>query len=168
MKKTLIVISAFTFLSFHVFSQDLIKGLPISISLVPKSAKQPNLKLKDGSGVLLKYDVNDGIHVIMAKNGKQTDLCDPFANSKMVQVGQVDIENDGKPEIVVASQTSSTTIQVLIYKKADFEVNYQPWSHFSGVAAVEFPGDGTVEIYDETGNFSTYKFSDDGKLTEKN
>src|SRR5262245_6231837 len=110
MKRIILII--FLCISGTVIScaQDIIKGLPISISLVPKSAKEPRLKLKDGSGILLKYNADDGIHVILAKNGKQTDFCEPFSNTMMVQVGEVDIEKDGKPEVVVISRSSPSTI----------------------------------------------------------
>ena len=52
--------------------------------------------------------------MLMSKNGKQYDLCDPVANATMVQVGETDIEKDGKPEIVVASKTSKETIEVKV------------------------------------------------------
>ena len=166
MKKTSVAILLTVFSFSFISAQDLIKGLPITISLVPKSAKQPNLKLKDGSGILLVYKAESGIHVITAKNGKQSDFCDPFENAKLVQVGESDIDRDGKPEVIVASKTSSETIEVKVFKKADFETLYKPWSAFTGVAAVEFPGDGTVKLYDKTGNAGRYKFGEDGKITE--
>ena len=147
-------------------AQDIIKGLPITISLVPKSVKQPNLKLKDGSGIFLVYKADDGIHVILGKNGKQTDFCNPIENTKMVQVGEVDIEKDGKNEVVVANRTSATTIEILIFKKADFETMYKEWSSFTGSTAVEFPGDGTVKLYDQSGKAGVYKFEEDGKIAE--
>jgi len=147
-------------------AQDIIKGLPLSISLVPKSSRQPNLKFKDGSGITLKYNADDGIHVIMIKNGKTYDFCDPFSNTKMVQVGEIDIEKDGRNEIVVASRSSSSTIEVKIFKKPEFEILYTEWSNFTGVTAIEFPGDGTVKLYDQTGNAGVYKFGEDGKLAE--
>src|SRR6266446_6368044 len=61
-----LIVAAITFAS----AQDIIKGLPLTITLVPKSAKTPNLKFKDGSGISLKYDAESGIHVLMNKNGK--------------------------------------------------------------------------------------------------
>src|SRR6185436_9673142 len=166
MKKTfltlILIVAAIAFAS----AQDIIKGLPLTISLVPKSAKQPNLKLKDGSGISLLYKADEGIHVIMGKNGKQYDFCEPFDNTKLVQVGEVDIDKDGRPEVIVASRSSSSTIEIKIFKKPEFEIFYKEWSDFTGVSAVEFPGDGTVKLYDQTGNAGIYTFSDDGKLSE--
>jgi hypothetical protein len=165
--KQAILIAAIFFSSVLISSaQDIIKGLPVTISLVPKSAKQPGLKLKDGAGILLKYNADDGIHVILAKNGKQTDFCEPFSNTIMVQVGEVDIDKDGKPEVVVTSRSSSATIEILIFKKAEFEVNYKEWSSFTGTTAVEFPGNGTVRLYEPSGKYGTYKFTSDGKISE--
>ena len=166
MKQLVVLFLLFLFSISVSSAQDIIKGIPVTISLVPKSAKQPVLKLKDGAGILLKYDAEVGIHVILAKNGKQTDFCEPFGNTKLVQVGEMDIEKDGKPEVVVVSESSSSTIDVLIFKKADFEINYKEWSSFSGTSAVEFPGNGTVRLYDLAGKYGTYKFTDDGKIIE--
>ncbi|MEO5673504.1 MAG: hypothetical protein ABIQ74_02555 [Chitinophagales bacterium] len=166
MKKVLISLLLITITTKVALSQDIIKGLPITISLVPKSAKQPNLKLKDGSGIFLVYKSEEGIHVIMGKNGKQYDFCDPIDNTKFVQVGEKDIENDGKPEVIVASKTSAQTIEVKVFKKADFETLYKEWTDFTGVSAVEFPGNGTVKMYDLEGNAGIYKFGEDGKISE--
>ena len=166
MKKLLsifvIIIAAISITS----AQDIIKGLPYSISLVPKSAKTPNIKFKDGSGITLKYNADDGIEVLLNKNGKQSEFCEAFANTKLVQVGEVDIDKDGRPEIIVASRSSSSTIEIKVFKKAEFEIFYKEWSDFTGVSAVEFPGNNTVKLYDQTGNAGIYTFSDDGKLTE--
>jgi hypothetical protein len=145
-------------------AQEIIKGIPVTISLVPKSAKQPSLRLKDGSGISLKYDATEGIRVILSKNGKQTDFCDPFSNTTFVQVGETDLEKDGKTEVVVASRSSETSIEVLLFKKAEFEVYYKEWSAFTGVSSVEFPGDGTVRMYEPSGKFGTYKIEADGKV----
>jgi hypothetical protein len=147
-------------------AQDIIKGLPYTISLVPKSMKTPNIKFKDGSGIILKYNAESGIQVLMNKNGKQYDFCESFANTKMVQVGEVDIDKDGRLEIIVASRSSSSTIEIKVFKKPEFEILYKEWSDFSGVTAVEFPGNNTVKLYDQTGNAGTYTFGDDGKLAE--
>jgi len=166
MKQSIFILSIFVFSISVSSAQDIIKGIPLTISLVPKSAKQPNLKLKDGAGVILKYVADEGIHVILAKNGKQSDFCEPFSNTQFVQVGETDIEKDGKKEVVVASKSSSSTIDVLIFKKAEFEIFYKEWSSFSATSAVEFPGDGTVRLYDQKGKYGVYKFSDDGKITE--
>ena len=166
MKKTILILLCVTASFSMVSAQDIIKGLSISISLVPKSAKQPNLKLKDGSGITLLYKAESGIHVMMGKNGKLFDFCDPFENAKLVQVGQLDIDKDGKLEVIVASKTSSETIEVKIFKKAEFEIFYKQWTEFTGVASVEFPGNGTVKLYDKEGNAGTYKFSEEGKISE--
>lgn len=166
MKKILFVILLVTSTISISLAQDIIKGLTISISLVPKSAKQPNLKLKDGSGVFLVYKAESGINVIMGKNGKQFPICDPMENTKFVQVGEIDLEKDGKPEIVVASKTSAETIEVRIFKKEEFEVYYKEWSSFTGVASVEFPGNGTVKLYDKEGNAGSYTFNAEGQLAE--
>ncbi len=166
MKKIFLALFLCTAALESAFSQEIIKGLPLTISLVPKSAKQPNLKLKDGSGIFLVYKPEEGIHVIMGKNGKQYDFCDPLDNTKFVQVGEKDIENDGKPEVIVASKTSAQTIEVKVFKKADFETLYKEWTDFTGVSAVEFPGNGTVNMYDLEGNAGIYKFGEDGKISE--
>ncbi|HYV95659.1 MAG TPA: hypothetical protein VE978_28045 [Chitinophagales bacterium] len=166
MKKTfftiILLVAAISFAS----AQDIIKGLSYTVSLVPKSMKTPNIKFKDGSGISLKYDAESGIHVLMNKNGKQYDFCEPFFNTKLVQVGEVDIDKDGRLEIIVASRSSSSTIEIKVFKKAEFEILYKEWSDFTGVSAVEFPGNGTVKLYDQTGNAGIYTFSDDGKLSE--
>ncbi|MBX7142093.1 MAG: hypothetical protein K1X63_13520 [Chitinophagales bacterium] len=146
------------------FSQEIIKGIPVTISLIPKSAKQPSLKLKDGAGISLKYNAADGIHVLLSKNGKTSDFCDPFSNTQLVQVGETDIEKDGKTEVVVASRSSESSIEILIFKKAEFEVYYKEWSSFTGVSAVEFEGDGTVKMYEPSGKFGTFKIGADGKV----
>jgi hypothetical protein len=166
MKKLLSILAVLIVAISIASAQDIIKGLPYSISLVPKSAKTPNIKFKDGSGITLKYSADDGIQVLLNKNGKQSDFCEPFANTKLVQVGEVDIDKDGKNEIIVASRSSSSTIEVKIFKKPEFEIFYKEWSSFTGVVAVEFPGNNTVKLYDQTGNAGIYTFSDDGKITE--
>jgi len=166
MKKAILILFSIVSSFSLVSAQDIIKGLNISISLVPKSAKQPNLKLKDGSGITLIYKGESGIHVMMGKNGKLYDLCDPFENAKMVQVGESDIDKDGRLEVIVASRTSSETIEVKVFKKAEFEIFYKEWSEFTGVASIEFPGNGTVKLYDKEGNAGKYKFGEDGKITE--
>ena len=166
MKQTILILFCIVSPFSIVSAQDIIRGLGTSISLVPKSAKQPNLKLKDGSGIILIYKAESGIHVMMGKNGKLFDFCDPYDNAKMVQVGELDIDKDGKPEVIVASKTSSETIEVKIFKKAEFEIFYKEWSDFTGVASIEFPGNGTVKLYDKEGNAGKYKFGEDGKISE--
>ena len=166
MKKALFILLSIVSSLSIASAQDIIKGLSISISLVPKSAKQPNLKLKDGSGITLIYKAESGIHVMLGKNGKLSDFCDPYENAKMVQVGELDIDKDGKPEVIVASKTSSETIEIKIFKKAEFEILYKEWSEFTGVASVEFPGNGTVKLYDKEGNAGIYKFGENGKISE--
>jgi hypothetical protein len=150
------------------YSQDLIKGFPLTISLVPKSAKQPNLRLKDGSGITLKNVGTEGLHVVMNKNGKTFDLLDPFTNTSFVQVGETDIEKDGRNEIVIASKNAEGSVDVFIFKKAEFEVFYKEWANFSAPVAVEFPGNGSVKFYDKVGSFSSLRFTGDGKLTGTN
>ncbi len=165
MKKTLLFISINALTFSTLFAQEIIKGIPLTISLVKKSAKQPMLKLKDGSGILLVYK-EDAIHVILSKNGKQTDFCDPMENALMIQVAEVDIEKDGKPEVVIASKTSAESMEIKVFKKADFETLYMEWSVFTSVASVEFPGNNTVKLYDKEGNAGVYKFSEEGKIIE--
>lgn len=164
MKSTIAVILLVAASYNAAHAQDMIKGLPITISLVPKSAKQPNLKLKDGSGISLKYEEAEGIRVILSKNGKQTDFCDPFFDTKLVQVGEVDIENDGKTEVVVANRSGDDAVEVILFKKAEFEVYYKEWSSFAASGTVEFPGDGSVKMYPASGSPSSFKISADGKV----
>ena len=148
----------------YSFSQDILKGIPNTASLVKKSAKTPSIKNKDGSTIVLSYKESDGLMVMMGKNGKSFPFAGPFPNGLMVQVGELDIEKDGKPEILVGVRTSPESVEVEIYKKADFEIQYKLWTTLTGVQSFEFLGDGTVRLYDMHGNFGLFKILDDGRL----
>jgi hypothetical protein len=100
----------------------------------------------------------------MGKNGKNFAVCDPFPNALMVQVGEADIDKDGKPEILVGVRTTAQSVELQIYKKAEFEIFYKLWTSFTGVHSFEFTGDGNIRLYDMSGNFGLYKIMDDGKL----
>ncbi|MBX7108566.1 MAG: VCBS repeat-containing protein [Chitinophagales bacterium] len=146
--------------------QEIIKGVTNTVSLVKKSAKLPSIKNKDGSTIVLSYKEPDGLKVMMGKNGKNFPLCDPFPNALMVQVAEADIDNDGKLEILVGARTSAESVEIKIYKKPEFETLYKIWSSFTGVQSFEFPGDGTVKLYDMNGKSGLFKISAEGKLTE--
>ena len=147
-------------------AQDLIKGLPKTVTLVKKSSLRPSMPLKDGSTIGLVNKPETGMHVILSKNGKTTDFCDPMQNALSGQIGEVDIEKDGRLDVVVVTKTSPQTIDIKIFKKPEFETLYQLWSSFTGVSSVEFPGNGTVKLYDLEGKAGIYKLSEDGKITE--
>lgn len=166
MKKITLLLLLLSTSALIVNAQDIIKGLPYSISLVAKSSKQPTVRLKDGSGITLRYTAEAGFTVMMGKNGKSFEFTDPMPNAKFVQAAEVDIDKDGKMEVVIASRTSSETIEIKVFKKPEFEIFYKEWSSFTGVTSVEFPGDGTFKLYDKEGNAGTYKFDEEGKIAE--
>ena len=142
----------------------IIKGLTNTASLVKKSAKTPSIKNKDGSTIVLSYKEEDGLKVMMGKNGKTFAFCEPFLNATMVQAGEADIDKDGKPEILIGARTSAQSVEIQIYKKAEFETLYKLWATFTGVQSFEFPGDGTVKLYDINDKFGLFKLMDDGTL----
>ncbi len=146
------------------FSQEIIKGLKNTVSLVQKSAKIPSIKNKDGSTIVLRYKESEGLMVTMGKNGKNSDFSGPFPNALMVQVGEMDIDKDGKLEILVGSRTSPESVEVEIHKKAEFEIFYKLWSTLTGFDSFEFTGDGHIKLYDTKGNFGLYTIMEDGKL----
>lgn len=164
MKKLIILFAVFTLSCHFSFSQDIIKGLTNTASLVKKSAKTPSIKNKDGSTIVLSYKEEDGLKVMMGKNGKTFAFCDPFPNASMVQAGETDIDKDGKQEILIGARTSAQSVEIQIYKKAEFETLYKLWATFTGVQSFEFPGDGTVKLYDMNGKFGLFKLMEDGTL----
>jgi hypothetical protein len=60
----------FLFYKQGFISQEIIKGVTNSVSLVKKSAKLPSIRNKDGSTIVLAYKESEGLMVTMAKNGK--------------------------------------------------------------------------------------------------
>lgn len=146
--------------------QEIIRGVTNTVSLVKKSAKLPSIKNKDGSTIVLSYKEPDGLKVMMGKNGKNFPLCEPFPNALMVQVAETDIDSDGKLEILVGARTSTETVEIIIYKKPDFETLYKPWASFTGVQSFEFPGNGQVKLYDMKGKAGLFSITADGKLNE--
>ena len=164
MSKYIILFIALLFVTKLSFSQEIIRGLVNTASLVKKSQKLPSIKNKDGSTIVLAYKEETGLQVNMSKNGKQFAFCDPYFNALMVQVGEFDIDKDGRMEILVGARTTSESVEVQIYKKPEFETLYKLWTTFTGVQSFEFPGDGTVKMYDMSNNFGRYKITDEGKL----
>lgn len=164
MRKLVTVLFFVCFVISVSSGQDIIKGVTNSVSLVKKSAKLPAIKNKDGSTIVLSYKEPDGLKVMMGKNGKNFPFCDPYPNALMVQVAEADIDNDGKPEILVGARTSTESVEIKIYKKPEFETLYKLWSSFTGVQSFEFPGDGNVKLYDMNGKFGLFKINPEGKL----
>jgi hypothetical protein len=164
MKKIMVVACLFFLISKVSFAQEIIKGVTNSVSLVKKSAKLPSIRNKDGSTIVLAYKESEGLMVTMAKNGKSFLFCNSFPNASMVQVCETDMDKDGKPEIIVGARTSPESVEAQVYKKAEFETMYKLWSSFTGVQSFEFPGDGTVKLYDKNGNFGVFKILEDGQL----
>lgn len=164
MKKSVFLFLIASVVAQVAFSQDIIRGAINTVSLVKKSAKLPSIKNKDGSTIVLSYKEPEGLKVTMGKNGKSFPFCDPFPNALMVQVAEQDIDKDGKLEILVGSRTSAQSVEVKIYKKAEFETLYKIWISFTGVQSFEFPGDGNVKLYDMNGKFGLYKIMNDGTL----
>ncbi len=162
--KKLSILFVLSFAANVTFSQEIIKGLKNTVSLVQKSAKLPSIKNKDGSTIVLSYKETEGLMVTMGKNGKNSVFSGPFPNALMVQVGEMDIDNDGKPEILVGTRTSAEAVEVEIYKKAAFEIFYKLWSTLTGFNSFEFTGDGHIKLYDMKGNFGLYTIMEDGKL----
>ncbi|MCS6990309.1 MAG: hypothetical protein NZL95_00405 [Chitinophagales bacterium] len=149
-------------------AQDLILGLGPheTASVVKKSSRTPTVRLRDGSLLTVSYRENLGFKVTWTKNAKTFALADSLTNALMVQAAEKDIDGDGKHEVIIAAKITDDNIEVTVFRKPEFETYYQRWSSFTAVAAVEFPGDNTVKIYDLNGKAGTYRFDRHGKLTE--
>lgn len=150
--------------SFQIHSQTavIIQGPVNTISLVKKSSKLPTIKMKDGSTIALRYDVTDGIHAEMYKNGKNFDLVEPFGAATLVQICEVDIDKDGRTEFVIGARTAADQFTIQIFRKPEFETEWTLWSTLSGQSYCEFSGDNTVKVYTLDGSVSTLRFNEDG------
>lgn len=156
----LLLLPAFSFA--QVNNIPVFKGVTNQISIVKKSAATPTCKMKDGSEIKLENDEN-GIKVIMNKNGATWDFLEQNTDALYAQVGEFDFEKDGKMEIFVAYRMSKTLYDVYIFKKPEFETKYTQWTMFAGSNYCEFPGDGTVKSYAADLTVTIIKFNDDGK-----
>jgi hypothetical protein len=151
-----------------VSAQDIIQGAGNNISVVRLSEKKPTIRLHDGSAITLSYVANKGIFVTLSKNGKASDLCSPFPDASMVQVAESDIDHDGKLEILVGSRSADgNTIQILIYKKAEFETLYKIWTTLNGEQSIKFNGDGTATFISNSGQGMDYVIEKDGTYHPK-
>ncbi|MBA3648123.1 MAG: hypothetical protein H0W62_06165 [Chitinophagales bacterium] len=165
MKKIILLLVIATAYYKGATAQEIIKGLTNTASLIPKSQRVPSIKNKDGSTLVLSYAAGTGIKVMIGKNGKNNLFCDPFQTASMVQVGEKDVDGDGKQELLVGSRDSAK-VNVMLYKKADFESEYKYWTTVHGENSVEFPGDGSVKLHDFQADGTTYKFGPSGDLLE--
>lgn len=168
--KKLLILSFFFIAGSSLFSQTavIIQGTTNTINLVKKSSKLPSIKLKDGSTIVLRYDLTDGIHAEMYKNGKNFDLVEPFAAATFVQISEVDIDKDGKNEIVIGARTSADQFTVQILRKPEFETEWMVWSTVTGQSYCEFPGDNTIKVFTLDGTGSILKFFEDGTFKAVN
>jgi len=161
MKKILFtaVILLFTFSLTQ--AQEIIKGMKNNDFLLKGSRKIAQIKLKDGSALLIQ-NKEGSMTFTLLKNGKETDMIEPSPEYAYGQVSEFDIDGDGKPEMLIAERNAPAAFEVHIYKKADFEVEYQPFTTINGQDHCEFPGDNTVKIYSEDLKVSHLKFKSDG------
>ncbi len=161
MKKILFAfIISFSAVSFTQ-AQEIIKGVKNSDFLLKGSRKMTQVKLKDGSALLIQNNEGQMIFKLI-KNGKETEMLKPSPDYIYGQVSEFDIDGDGKPEMLIAYRSAPAAFEVHIYKKAEFEVDYKLFTTINGQDHCEFPGDNTVKIYAEDLTMSHLKFKADG------
>jgi hypothetical protein len=165
MKKLVFLSSIFLLSLFHLQAQEIIKGQKNTVFLLKGSRAMPEVKFKEGFSILLKNEDDGTMSFTNIKNGKEFPLFKPV-NATYGQVAELDVESDGKNEIVAGYRTGPQEFTVFIYKKAQFETDFKLWSTVRGQSYCEFPGNGSVKVYDKTGAFKTLWFGDDGMLKE--
>jgi hypothetical protein len=160
MKKILAFTILFSAILINTQAQDIIKGVRNQAILVKGSRALPMVKFKDGQMVSIT-NTDEGMSFTMTKNGKITPLFDPV-DAKFGQIAEVDVEGDGKMEIVTAYRLTDGDFTLNIFKKPDYEFEYKLWSTINGKAYAEFPQNGTVKLYTKEGNISVMKFDSEG------
>jgi hypothetical protein len=164
--KKLIFLTVLLFLSFNQLqAQEIIKGAKNTAFLLKGSRALPQVKFKEGFTITIKNEEDGSMSFTDTKNGKDFPLFKEVS-ATYGQVAELDVENDGKNEIVAGYRTSPNEFTVYIYKKAQFETDYKQWSTVRGQGYCEFPGNGTVKVYDKNGNGKVLRFGDDGMLKE--
>ncbi|MDW8393802.1 MAG: hypothetical protein RMK52_06115 [Chitinophagales bacterium] len=164
--KLLLFAAAVVCVASSVTAQEIIRGIPAhqTVSVVKKSSRTPTLRLHDGSLLTVSYRETPGFRVVWTKNAKTFVLADSITHALMVQAAETDIDGDGKREIIIIKKITDDNLEATVFRKPEFETYYQLWSTFTGVAAVEFPGDNTVKIYDLNDKAGHYRFDRNGKL----
>lgn len=144
-------------------AQDIIRGVRNQGILVKGSRALPAVKFKEGMMVSLS-NTDDGMAFNMTKNGKVTPLFDPV-DAKIGQAAEVDVDGDGKMEILAGYRNTDNDFTLNIYKKPEYEFDYKLWATVNGNAYAEFPQNGTVKLHTKEGAVSLMKFDSEGKLT---
>jgi len=163
MKKITMLAALLVVTAVNTQAQEVIKGLKNQVSLVKGSRAMPSVKYKDGLMVGLQ-NTEEGMTFMMTKNGKQTPLIDPV-DAKYGQAAEGDIDGDGKNEVLIGHRLSDNDFTIHIYKKPEFEFEYNLWATVNGTGSAEFPQNGTVKLSTKEGNVTVMKIDSEGKLT---
>ena len=165
MQRLFLIVSVLAFTFHSALSQEIVRSEVDDISIVKKSSKVPQLRMEDGMALLLQYDqADESIHVKMVRNGKNLEFCDPFPSATFVQALETDVDGDERLELILAERTAANEFTIHIYKRPEFEFEYQIWASIPGQNYAEFPGNSNLILYDMDGGGTSFKISFDGKL----
>ncbi|GDX51839.1 hypothetical protein LBMAG27_08860 [Bacteroidota bacterium] len=151
----LISISSFT------YGQQIITGVKNFNILKKGSSSIPQTRFKTGEMVMMKNS-DEGMNFDIIKNGKTTPLIDPCTDCIFGQTAELDIDGDGKTEVLIGTRLTPETFEVKIYNKAEFEVDYKLFTTINGQDHCEFIGDNTVKIFTTDLKIAHLKFKSDG------
>jgi len=154
---TAILLTAFS----YSHAQEIISGVKNCDFLLKGSKKIAQIKLKDGSALLIQNKEGKMTFTLL-KNGKETDIIESSPDYTYGQACESDIDGDGKQDLLIGARQSESSFEVFIFKKAEFEVDYKLFTTINGQDHCEFPGDKTVKIYSEDLTLSHLKFKADG------
>ena len=151
----LISISSFT------YGQQIITGVKNFTILKKGSSALPQTRFKTGEMVMIKNS-DEGMNFDIIKNGKTTSLIPPCVDCIFGQSAEVDIDGDGKTEVLIGTRLTAETFEVKIYYKEEFDVEYKLFTTINGQDHCEFSGDNTVKIYTTDLKVAHLKFKSDG------
>jgi hypothetical protein len=161
MQKLFSIIIILIFHSVGVNAQQIITEVKNTVILKKGSVALPQVRYKTGEMVMMK-NTEEGMNFYLIKNGKTTAMFDPCVDCIFGQVAEIDIDGDGKTEVLLGTRMSTETFEVKIYKKAEFEVDYKLFTTINGQDHCEFSGDNTVKIYTSDLKVAHLKFKSDG------
>ncbi len=161
MKKKSFLFFLLISISYSNYGQQIITGVKNFTILKKGSSALPQTRFKTGEMVMMK-NLEEGMNFDLIKNGKATPLIDPCVDCIFGQSAELDIDGDGKTEVLIGSRITPETFEVKIFKKAEFEVDYKLFTTINGQDHCEFAGDNTVKIFTTDLKVAHLKFKSDG------
>jgi hypothetical protein len=166
MKKILFSFSLILVVISQVNAQEIIKMAKNQVFLVKGSRAMPQIKYKAGITITLE-NKEDGMNFTVTKNGKNYPLFDPVSIATYGQLAEVDLESDGKTEIVAGYRNSPNDFIVNVYHKPEYELDYKLLCTFTGQGTCEFLPNREVKITAKDGTSKVLVIDSEGIVKEK-